>query len=192
MSDLNNKPAGTALAAAEMHTPMADESISASRYEPPSPPESPRAAGGSPFAVYKPGQGLHVRWGTAGGLGLIALAAAAFIYDQLPRINSSTVVQTTVPVVILAGLAYFIFWLVGQKHNFVDFLIATEGEMKKVNWSTRAEVIGATRIVIVTLLALGFLLAFVDALFIVFFSKINVLKIDAWHAIFGGLAGSAG
>ena len=42
------------------------------------------------------------------------------------------------------------YWVVGVNRKANDFFIATEGEMKKVNWSTRAEVIRSTKVVIVT------------------------------------------
>ena len=71
----------------------------------------------------------------------------------------------------------FVFRLVGQNRGTVEFLIATEGEMKKVNWSTRKEVIGATKVVIVTVLALGFLLFFVNLFFLFLFETIGVLRV---------------
>jgi len=36
-----------------------------------------------------------------------------------------------------------------------DFLIATESEMKKVSWSSKAELIGSTMVVIVTVVLLA-------------------------------------
>ncbi|MDP6045583.1 MAG: preprotein translocase subunit SecE, partial [Phycisphaerae bacterium] len=46
-----------------------------------------------------------------------------------------------------------------------DFLIATEGEMKKVSWSGKKEIIGSTKVVIVTTLMIAMLLFGVDILF---------------------------
>jgi preprotein translocase subunit SecE len=90
-----------------------------------------------------------------------------------------------VPVVALLAMAYLIFWLVGRKPNVVDFMIATDGEMKKVNWSTRREVWGATRVVIVTVLALSVILFVVDMFFIFFFSALGVLRFDLMSELFG-------
>ena len=151
-----------------------------------------RAAGGSPFTIYKPGQGTYVRWGTAGGAALIAIAGIFFINDQLSRLavtqQTLLTIQASLSVVLLVTAGIVIYWLVGRKRNFVDFLIATEGEMKKVNWSTRREVIGATKVVIVTVFALSFILFIVDLFFIVFFSGIGVLKVN----ILGGMFGKGG
>ena len=44
--------------------------------------------------------------------------------------------------------AIVIFWLCYGNKKSSEFLIATEGEMKKVNWSSRREVLGSTWVVI--------------------------------------------
>ncbi|MFM9145466.1 MAG: preprotein translocase subunit SecE [Phycisphaerales bacterium] len=58
----------------------------------------------------------------------------------------------------------------------VDFLIATEGEMKKVNWSTRREVVGSTTAVVVTAAVLALFCWGLEIIFVWFFQMINVLK----------------
>jgi preprotein translocase SecE subunit len=145
-----------------------------------------RAAGGGPgfFHIYKPGQGALLRWSTAAGAGIVALAGAAFLSDQLAWFSET--VRVLVPILFLVAMAILIFRLVAQKRSVVEFLIATEGEMKKVNWSTKREVIGSTKVVIVTILALGLILFLVDILFMLFFSSIGVLEIDVFKALFGG------
>jgi preprotein translocase SecE subunit len=143
--------------------------------------------------IYKPGQGKHVRWGTAIGAGVVAAAGARFLYEWLPLPlgwlklpqGYELAVRTLVPVALLALLGWLIFWLVFQKRGPVDFMIATEGEMKKVNWSSRKEVLGATKVVIFTVLALGSLLFIVDTLFMLAFSGLGVLKIPLWKSWFG-------
>ncbi|MFO0839975.1 MAG: preprotein translocase subunit SecE [Phycisphaerae bacterium] len=143
-----------------------------------------------PFQIFKAGQGVTTRWATAAGAGLIALSAANFLYEQLGRfkfVAENLWVRTLAPVALLAGLAYLIFRLIGQHRGTVDFLIATELEMKKVNWSSRREVFGATRVVIVTVLMLGFILFAVDLAFMVFFNLIGVLRVGSvLQGMFGG------
>jgi preprotein translocase subunit SecE len=158
---------------------------------PPTAPSAARAAPGAglPLRVIKPGQGIHVRWGTAMGAGLLALAGAHFIWLQLPAFDFGAYqfyVRTLVPVVLLLAVAYLIFWAVGRSPKTVDFFIATEGEMKKVNWSTRKEVWGATRVVIVTVMALAIILCVVDVVFMLFFTQIGVLRFDIIHRFLGG------
>jgi len=141
--------------------------------------EPAHAAGGGLLHIIKPGQGTKVRWGTAIGAGALAVAGAEWIYTELQAYNFGAydlVIRTMIPVILLLAAVYGIFVVVGRRPSVVDFLIATEGEMKKVNWSTRKEVWGATKVVIVTVLALGIVLAVVDAIFMLCFGAIGVLK----------------
>jgi len=63
------------------------------------------------------------------------------------------------------------------KPKSVDFLIATEGEMKKVNWSTRREVVGSTAAVIVTAIVIAVFCFGIDRAFFWFFAQIKVLDV---------------
>ena len=54
-----------------------------------------------------------------------------------------------VAAIVIAVFGLVGYWLIGRRARSVDFLIATEGEMKKVNWSTRREVVGSTIIVLI-------------------------------------------
>lgn len=139
--------------------------------------------GGTPFKIYKSGQGQYVRWSTSAGAGLLALAAANFVRERLTVVDNVWV-TTLVPVLVLVALAYLIFRFVGQHARVGDFLIATEGEMKKVNWSSRKEVWGATKVVIITVLALSILLFVVDLIFILMFSGMGVLRVDILQDLF--------
>ncbi len=144
-------------------------------------------SGGSVLDLYKPGQGAVVRWCSAIGLGVVALAFASFVLDQLRRFEFSEnlLVRYLIPVVIVLASGLGIFHLFGRSRRVVDFMIATESEMRKVNWSTRREVLGATRVVIVTVLALGIVLFVVDVLFMLFFEWIGVLRIGMLSRLFG-------
>jgi preprotein translocase subunit SecE len=57
-----------------------------------------------------------------------------------------------------------------------DFLIATDSEMKKVNWTSRKDLIGSTRVVIAFMFLIAFFLFAVDVIFGYFFYLIDVLK----------------
>ena len=72
--------------------------------------------------------------------------------------------------------AIFVFWQVGLKPRSVDFLIATDAEMKKVNWSTRREVTGITQVVIVAFFMIAGILFVIDIVFNTFFSWIHVIR----------------
>lgn len=141
------------------------------------------------FHILKPGQGSFVRWGTAVATGIIAVSFASFLSDQMRLVTNLETVQYFVPVVVLAALAIIIFRLIAQNRKVVDFLILTEREMKQVNWSTRREITGHTKVVIFVLLALGFILFVVDVLFIWFFDWIGVLRIGLLERMLGGGGG---
>ena len=72
--------------------------------------------------------------------------------------------------------AIYVFWQVGLKPRTVDFLIATDAEMKKVNWSTRREVTGITQVVIVAFFMIAGILFVIDVVFNTVFSWIHVIR----------------
>lgn len=72
-------------------------------------------------------------------------------------------------VVILAGFIAT-FYFVGTNKRSAEFLIATDGEMKKVNWSTRREIVGSTGVVIFAAFLIAAMLYVVDIVFNQFFS----------------------
>jgi len=77
-------------------------------------------------------------------------------------------------IMLLGALLLYLF--IGSKKSTVEFLIATDGEMKKVNWTTYREVKGSTIVVIVaTFLIAGFLFV-IDLGFSNFFRMIGVLE----------------
>jgi preprotein translocase SecE subunit len=77
-----------------------------------------------------------------------------------------------VVLLIGAGLAYY-FSAVHKR--FVEFLIATDGEMKKVNWSTARDIRMSTAVVIFAAVTLAGSLFVVDMTFQWFFTSIHVL-----------------
>jgi preprotein translocase SecE subunit len=56
--------------------------------------------------------------------------------------------QAGAALVVFLGGAGLIYWYVGLNPRTVDFLIATDGEMRKVNWSTRKVIWDSTTVVI--------------------------------------------
>ena len=109
--------------------------------------------------IYRKTQGRWTRLGTVGGVGLLVVIGAWYAWKQLAGL--SPIVQTLVPLAILAVCFYILLRIVNSKRA-ADFMIATEGEMKKVSWSSKKEIIGSTKVVIVVLLLMGAVLALVD------------------------------
>ena len=116
----------------------------------------------SMFKIYKVTQGRYTRSLTFAGAMLVAVSGAYVLSGKLYDVGPYMRYGIPSLVVVLIGLVSF--WMVNRPRS-ADFLIATEGEMKKVAWSGRKEVIGSTKVVIVTTLMIAMLLFGVDILF---------------------------
>ncbi len=75
---------------------------------------------------------------------------------------------------LLGAIGLFIY--VGSYKRSVEFLVATDGEMKKVNWTSYREVKGSTIVVIVATFLIAGILFLTDMAFSSFFSAIGVLE----------------
>lgn len=143
-------------------------------------PRPRSSAGRGFFAIYKKGQGYWTRMGTAIGTGFIGAMLALELYNQIPTFmhgeqKHDKHVALVVALVFLAVYAVWAFWYT-NKPSTVDFLVATDSEMKKVNWTTRAELIGSTKIVILFMFLIAIYLFVCDLLFGGFFKLIHVLR----------------
>jgi preprotein translocase subunit SecE len=136
-------------------------------------------AGGA-FTPYKPEQGGWTRKGTFAGCLCLVLWGGYFLWDRLSVLQGDEfwrlAVRAGIPLVFIAVLGAISWWLAFGHARSGDFMIATEGEMKKVSWSSRSEVIGSTKVVIALVVMLALLLFGVDLLFQWVFSSIGVLK----------------
>ncbi len=103
----------------------------------------------------------------------IALMAAVALSDFLHAYVKSPLVRFGVPTGLVIGIGLGVLWLI-NKAKTADFLIATEGEMKKVSWSSKKEIIGSTKVVIVTTLILAAILFGVDLTFIFLFGWVGI------------------
>lgn len=106
-----------------------------------------------------------------------AFSASISTARGVPPIEPRLLIGLVVGIVLLlgSGIAYY---FAGVRQGAVDFLIATDMEMKKVHWSTRKEIIGSTWVVIgACVLIAGFLFG-IDLVFQWFFRLIGIL-VDA-------------
>lgn len=114
--------------------------------------------------IYKPGQGKYTRLGSGFSAAAIVVIGCVSLYKLLSDGDRSLWITTMVPVVIAVGLVAVVYWLM-NKPVVADFMIAAEGELKKVNWSSRKEVAVSTMIVIVVVFAMAILLGVTDVVF---------------------------
>jgi preprotein translocase subunit SecE len=124
---------------------------------------------------YKAQQGWYARLWTAIGLSLLVLAGVYRLYETQLHGETSLPVQYGVPVALLCVLGWLIYRIV-QYPPFVDFLIATEAEMNKVSWTSKAELKRATTVVLATVLILAVYLFVVDWVWIYLLRMIHVLN----------------
>lgn len=140
-----------------------------------------RPEGSLGIRIYKPSQGFYTRVGTAIGAGILSLGGAMYLFDELAgtldqgwKYTNPILYGSAVGFLVLMGLV--IYWIVGLNAKANDFFIATEGEMKKVSWTSTQDVIRSTKVVIVTVIVMSIFLFAADLLFMMFFSQIGVLK----------------
>ena len=124
------------------------------------------------FKLYKRGQGYQTRlWS-----GLIAFTVVVIgcyrLYQEL-LVYDMILVQTLVPTGVCVLLGGLIYWLV-NKPTVADFMIAAEGELKKVSWSSRREIVVSTFVVICVVAALGVILLVADFVFRYLFMTIGL------------------
>ena len=154
-SDLNTRGTGTVvigkLALVDAANPQDIGRVSPVTPVTPVTPATPGTPAAGAPALLMSGQPLGIPlfqriWLQAGVAGLITLVGAGVIYR-----------------------------LVGTRPSSVDFLVATDGEMKKVNWSTRKVIIDSTWVVIGATFLIAFIIFMFDFGLQAFFRLIRVL-----------------
>ncbi len=125
------------------------------------------------FTIYKRGQGKYTRLCSAFAAAIIAGLGCLQLYKRLQATDLGLWVETMVPAGLFVVLALFISWLM-NKHSVADFMIAAEGEMKKVSWSSRQEIAVSTFIVIVVVVIMAVLLGATDLTFQTLFTWLLV------------------
>jgi len=147
------------------------------------------------FGIYKPDQGYWTRMMSTVAVGVMALAGAAWLWRELSVVRIGNIehvyIQAGVVLVLLAVIGYLVYLVYWKNRKTVEFFIATEGEMKKVNWSTRKEIIGSTWVVIIVAAAITGILFVVDMFFSEIFKMAGVLYgessvVQMFHKMFGG------
>jgi preprotein translocase subunit SecE len=161
--------------------------------QPKAPADRKGRDGGGFFRIYKKGQGYWTRMGTAIGAGLLGTLIVWQIYRYIPAFMSTGDPARANRIALAAAggfaVVYGLFvWRLMNKPANVDFLIATDSEMKKVNWTSKRELIGSTKVVILFMLGIALFLFVFDQVFNVLFYAVGVLKIAPpwWKHLFGG------
>ena len=122
-------------------------------------------------APYKPMQGWHARLWTGIGLGALLAVGVWRCFEVLKSFNTSRLElyralgsplgRYGVTVLVGSALAWLVFRLLHYP-PFADFLIATEAEMNKVSWTSKADLKRATSVVLVSVALMSVFLFGVD------------------------------
>lgn len=142
----------------------------------PPPPARKTSSGGEDgfFTIRKRGQGYWTRMITAlCAAGFIGMTAEFLYTDVLLGIPERAKIISLAVFVVVAGL--FAWWLTNRPQT-VEFLIATDAEMKKVSWTTREELIGSTKVVILFMFFTAAFLFGCDLFFGKLFQMLTILK----------------
>ena len=125
------------------------------------------------FKIYKRGQGYYTRLCTA--LASFAITAiGSYVLFQKLSVVGNPWIEIFVPVGVCAAFTLLIFWIV-NKPKIADFMIAAEGEIKKVSWASRSEIMASTMVVISVVILMSTLLFLADLFFR--FVMMDVFKI---------------
>ena len=129
------------------------------------------------LSIYKYGQGYWTRMLSAVGFGTVVLAGVFWLVAELENIRDPKTMRVTQSIVAISiiAVAGALGWFLLNKPRIVDFLIATEAEMRKVNWPTRHEIVGSTWVVICGTFLMALFLWGVNMAFAYFFTRIGVL-----------------
>jgi len=132
------------------------------------------------LSIYKPGQGYYTRMLSAVGVGVIVLSGVAWLWEKMTTIDAipdkqELYYQAGMAVAVIAFFGALVYFIL-NKPRIADFMIATEAEMKKVNWPTKKEIIGSTWVVICGTAFIALLLWVINLGFAELFIRIGVLE----------------
>ena len=139
------------------------------------------------FEYYKKNQGIIVRTTTAISVLLMILYGFYSLYRTVPIVDASYnpprstfwgTILLTIPFfevsmdygmlisfVLFILVSFLIYILILNKPKPSDYLIETEGELKKVSWPSRPQYLGSSVAVIISMVFLGLFLILADQFF---------------------------
>jgi preprotein translocase subunit SecE len=132
------------------------------------------------LSFYKPGQGYYTRMLSAVGVGVIVLSGVGWLWEKMPTIDAIPTkqmlyYQAGMAVTVIAVFGIIVYFVLNRP-RIADFMIATEAEMKKVNWPSKKEIIGSTWVVICGTAFITVLLFVVDIGFTALFRYVGILE----------------
>ena len=121
--------------------------------------------------IYKPGQGKYTRLISGISVAVVVGIGCWRLYDRLAATDLNAWIVFMLPLIVFVAVAVALYWML-NKPAVADFMIASEGELKKVNWSSRKEVAVSTFVVIIVVVVMASLLGATDMVFQLVFDKL--------------------
>lgn len=124
--------------------------------------------------IYRPSQGRLVRQLTCLAIWIVVILGCWRLNVWLAGMfGEARWAEMAVPGALLLIGGWVGFRLVNWP-RFADFLIAVEGEMAKVSWPSRTELVRASMVVIFTIFFLAIILFFFDVVWQAIFKAVGV------------------
>lgn len=120
--------------------------------------------------IYKRGHGYYTRLWTAIACLFLAALGCYRLHSRLILVDNPWVQHIT-PALLWVALAWLVYWA-SNRPSLADFFIAAEGELKKVSWSNRQQVVVSTVIVVFVVALMSILLGSIDVIFRLFFDLV--------------------
>ena len=125
---------------------------------------------------YKWGQGKNTRVYTIVAVGILIAIGCWRVYQKLTASLDVTMplglwTTVVVPMALFGALMLLLYWLI-NKPMIADFLIASEGELKKVSFSSKREIAVSTFVVIIVVILMTTMLGMADFCFNLFFTNV--------------------
>ncbi|QDU70388.1 preprotein translocase subunit SecE [Mucisphaera calidilacus] len=129
------------------------------------------------WSLYKPGQGYYTRLLSAIAAGTLVLCGIFWIWGKMQAISAETRVfwQAGMALTVIFVMGTVLYW-VFNRPDVAEFMIATEAEMKKVNWPSQREIVGSTIVVIGGTIIFACFLLGADVVFSWLFQELGVLQ----------------
>jgi preprotein translocase subunit SecE len=120
--------------------------------------------------IYKSGQGYNTRMWSGVGAFTILVAGCFVLYRELTVVENIWI-QALVPVALCSVGGLLLYWMMNLP-KVADFMIASEGEVKKVSWSSRSELVASTTVVLVVVIILATMIMITDYIFGLLFTQV--------------------
>ncbi len=122
------------------------------------------------FKIYKRGQGYYTRLWGAIMVSVVVVIGSWVLHKQL-LVFDNPWVEMLIPAGVCVVFGALIAWI-SNRASMADFMISAEGEIKKVSWSSRKEIVVSTIIVMIVVAVMAGMMRLTDFIFGYLFQEV--------------------